>query len=64
MTSFPFTLACFIVACVSVSIVYSLTSPGSLDKVVKETLSSFGLMFGGIIALAVAIVLIPWLFGR
>jgi hypothetical protein len=61
--SFPFVLACLIAACLAVSIVYSLTSPGDLDRIVKESLLSFALMFGGIVALAIAIVVVPWIAG-
>lgn len=64
MISFPFVLTCLIVACAAVSLVYALTSPGDSPRVVKESITSFGLMFGGILALAVAILVIPKLFGR
>lgn len=64
MISFPFVLSCLIVACAVVSLVYALTSPGDTQRVVKESLTSFGLMFGGIVALAVAILVIPKIFGR
>ena len=64
MISFPFVLTCLIVACLVVSIIYSLTSPGEMPRVVGETASAFGLMFGGIMALAIAIVVIPKIFGR
>lgn len=60
MISFPFVLACLIVSCAVVSIVYSLTSPGDGERIVKETIQSFGMMLGGIVALAIAIVAIPW----
>jgi hypothetical protein len=62
--SFPFVLACLIVACAVVSVVYALTSPGDTRRVIKESITSFGLMFGGIVALAIAILVIPKLFGR
>jgi drug/metabolite transporter (DMT)-like permease len=58
--SFPFVLACLVISCAVVSVVYSLTSPGDADRIVKESIQSFGMMFGGIVALAVAIVAIPW----
>jgi hypothetical protein len=61
MISFPFVLVCLIISCAVVSVVYSLTSPGDSDRVVKESLQSFAMMFGGIVALAVAIVAIPWI---
>ena len=64
MISFPFVLTCLILACAVVSLVYALTSPGDAPRVVKESVTSFGLMFGGIVALAVAILVIPKLFGR
>ena len=64
MSSFVFTLACLTLACAVVSMVYSLTSPGDTKRIVSESLSSFGLMFGGIVGLAAAILIIPRLFGR
>jgi hypothetical protein len=64
MISFPFVLACLLLSCAAVSLVYALTSPGDAARVVKESITSFGLMFGGILALAVAIYVIPKLFGR
>ena len=64
MISFPFVLACLVVACAAVSVVYAMTSPGDGPRIVKESITSFFLMFGGIVALAVAILLIPKLFGR
>ena len=64
MISFPFVLMCLILACAAVSLVYALTSPGDSARIVKESVTSFLLMFGGIVALAVAIELIPKLFGR
>ena len=64
MISFPFVLATLIVCCAVVSVVYALCSPGDKERVVKESITSFGLMFGGIVALAVAILVIPKLFGR
>ena len=64
MISFPFVLSCLIVSCLAVSVVYALTSPGDAARIVKESITSFGLMFGGIIALAVAVMVIPKLFGR
>lgn len=60
MISFPFVLACLIISCVVVSIVYSLTSPGDSERIAKETIQSFAMMFGGIVGLAIAIVAIPW----
>jgi len=62
--SFPFVLACLILACAGVSLVYALTSPGDTSRIIKESGTSWVLMFGGIVALAVAIELIPKLFGR
>lgn len=64
MISFPFVMVCLVVACAAISLVYALTSPGDSRRIVKESLTSFGLMFGGIIALAVAILVIPKIFGR
>lgn len=64
MISFPFVLVTLLVACAVVSVVYALCSPGDKDRIIKETITSFGLMFGGIVALAVAILVIPKIFGR
>lgn len=64
MISFPFVLVTLILACAAVSVVYALCSPGDQNRVIKETVTSFGLMFGGIVALAVAILVIPKIFGR
>jgi carbon starvation protein CstA len=64
MISFPLVLICLLIACAGVSITYSLISPGETPRIFREAISSFGLMFGGILGLAVAILLIPWILGR
>lgn len=64
MISFPFVMVTLVIACAVVSVVYALCSPGDPQRVIKESVTSFGLMFGGIIALAVAILVIPKIFGR
>jgi len=64
VSNVAFVVVALIISCAVVSIVYSLTSPGDANRVVRESISSFVLMFGGILLLAVAIVIIPWVFGR
>jgi carbon starvation protein CstA len=64
MISFPLVLICLVIACAGVSITYALISPGETPRIVREAVSSFGLMFGGIIGLAFAILIIPWILGR
>ena len=64
MINLLFVLGCLVIACAAISVVYALTSPGEPPKIVSESVTSFGLMFGGIIALAVAIMIIPKIFGR
>lgn len=62
MITWWFALTCLAIACVVVSVVYALTSPGRPEHMVKETVHGFGMMLGGILLLALCIKLISTVF--
>jgi len=64
MIPFWFSFGFLALACLIVSIVYALISPGTPDKVARETLLGFGMTLGGIVLLALFVVLVPWILGK
>ena len=57
-----FTLLMLVLACLAISFVYALISGQHPSRFGRETLVGFGLMFGGILLLAVIVEILPILF--
>ncbi|MBI2943357.1 MAG: hypothetical protein HYY25_04080 [Candidatus Wallbacteria bacterium] len=62
MIGIGFTLATLVAACLCIAIVYGLISGQHPSKFGREIAIGFGLMFGGILLLAVVVELLPVLF--
>lgn len=62
MITWWFALICLAIACLVVSLVYAMTSPGRPEHMAKETVHGFGMMLGGILLLAVCIKIISFVF--
>jgi hypothetical protein len=62
MIGLGFTLLTLLAACLCISLVYALISGQHPSRFPREVVMGFGLMVGGVLALAVVIELLPVIF--